>query len=673
MKRTLHLAPALLLGALGTAAAAAAQDAGPPPNFADHVEPILDEYCVDCHRGSRARNGLVLTSVPKILAGGSSGAAAMPGDPDGSLLVKVIEHTQGPFMPPDDDKIPEAERGVIRAWIAGGARVDANDEGSGAPEPEAVELPTVAAGAAAMPAPDLSTAPFTWTGRGGAVTALAVSPGAPLVAVGGLGQVSLYALPGGERPAGALLAVLPFPEGRPERLSFASSGGVLLAAGGRPGKLGVAAGYDVVTGARLFTVGEEPETVLGADLTGDLSAVVLGGPDRVLRAFDPRTGASRWESKVHTDWVTAVAVSPDSALVVSGDRAGGLAVHEAFTGREFYRPDPSRGAITSIAWRADGALFAVTDEDGAVRVFDPEAGKQTARWAAHKTPDGGALGAAWRGAGVVTVGRDGAVRATDGGGRAQGAAEKIDGPALSVAVTADGSRIAVGDLEGRVHVLAAENGDERLVLGAYPSPSGLRDLEREEEHVRVLAADLSRAVADLEGAAASLASSVETESEAQARADAAAAAEAAARRQVSAHEAMVASAAQSVAILETSRAAAAALAAELEDREAAAALVARWDELVAASRAEEERASAALTAGLAAVEAAVADVAAASDALQRSGAARAETAAARDAMEERAEEARVALAAGESRAEDVRNVWEAQLSPGGTWRAAQRD
>ena len=79
----------LLLLAVGVTAPSA-DDA--PPNFADHVSPVLRENCVSCHRGSRARNGLDLRSVKSILKGGSAGPAVVPGDSSGSLLYQVIAH-----------------------------------------------------------------------------------------------------------------------------------------------------------------------------------------------------------------------------------------------------------------------------------------------------------------------------------------------------------------------------------------------------------------------------------------------------------------------------------------------------------------------------------------------------------------------------------------------------
>jgi len=659
------LAPAL---ALALASDVRAQEGGgdAPPNFADDVEMLLSDYCTSCHRGSRAKNGLQLTSVASILKGGSSGPAVVPGDPEGSLLFKVVEHTLGPFMPPEEDKLPAEDRALLREWIASGARVDANDTGQPAAKPEAVVLPVATPGAVVLPEPGLSIEPYTWTDRGGAVTALAASPGAPLVAVGGLGQISLYALPGGERAAGELLAVLPFPEGRPERLSFASSGGVLLAAGGRPGDRGIAAGYDVATGERLFTVGDEPETVLDAAVTGDLAVVVLGGPDRVLRAYDPSTGELRWESKAHTDWVTAIAVSPGGALVASGDRAGGVVVLETFTGREFHRLDPSRGPVTDIAWRADGARVAVTDETGTVRSFDSESGRQAARWTAHKTDDGGALGLAWLSDGVVTVGRDGSVRPSNGAGQPRGKATKLDAVTLSVATSADGEWIVAGARDGVVRVIPVEEGAEALELAAYPPPAWLRTVQAAEAAAEARAEAVRRAEADIAAADAAIERSREGEAEARSAVDTATAAAEAAEAGVAASDALRETAAACVTALEAARDAAAEVGSSGGGEDD---VLARWEALLATARAEAERAVAAVDAAREAEVAAASAVDAATASLEETTAALAAQDEERATLDAALEEARAALEAARAEAAGLRRAWDAERSASGTWRA----
>src|SRR4051812_26735799 len=60
--------------------------------FSKRVKPILTNKCWACHTESKL-GGLRLDSREHVLKGGKSGPAIVPGDPDGSLLVKAISYT----------------------------------------------------------------------------------------------------------------------------------------------------------------------------------------------------------------------------------------------------------------------------------------------------------------------------------------------------------------------------------------------------------------------------------------------------------------------------------------------------------------------------------------------------------------------------------------------------
>src|SRR5262245_9062535 len=68
--------------------------------YDEHVLPLLKDKCVSCHNQDKKKGGLILNNYTKLMEGGSSGASVKAGDPDGSLLYKVISHTSEPFMPP---------------------------------------------------------------------------------------------------------------------------------------------------------------------------------------------------------------------------------------------------------------------------------------------------------------------------------------------------------------------------------------------------------------------------------------------------------------------------------------------------------------------------------------------------------------------------------------------
>ena len=68
--------------------------------FESRIRPLLHDHCLECHAGG-AEGGLRLDSLAALLAGGDSGPAAVPGQPDGSLLLKAVHYGDPALqMPP---------------------------------------------------------------------------------------------------------------------------------------------------------------------------------------------------------------------------------------------------------------------------------------------------------------------------------------------------------------------------------------------------------------------------------------------------------------------------------------------------------------------------------------------------------------------------------------------
>ena len=116
----MHFKHAILLAIaawLGDAPLARAQE---KIKYQDHVSPLFESACNSCHNADKAKGGLDLSSYQNMLKGGSSGGAVEPGNPDGSLLYKLVSHQEEPFMPHKKDKLADAQLALVAKWITGG-------------------------------------------------------------------------------------------------------------------------------------------------------------------------------------------------------------------------------------------------------------------------------------------------------------------------------------------------------------------------------------------------------------------------------------------------------------------------------------------------------------------------------------------------------------------------
>ena len=58
--------------------------------FETKIRPLLAEHCYECHGEDEQESGLRVDSLSRLLRGGEGyGAAIVPGNPDGSILISV--------------------------------------------------------------------------------------------------------------------------------------------------------------------------------------------------------------------------------------------------------------------------------------------------------------------------------------------------------------------------------------------------------------------------------------------------------------------------------------------------------------------------------------------------------------------------------------------------------
>ena len=466
---------------------------GEKVTYVDHVLPILEDKCINCHNPDESKGGLDLSTYSATLTGGSGGEIVIAEDPGSSRLFSLSAHIEEPVMPPRGTKASEKELKILSDWISGGILETSSSTARKSDKPK-IDFDSITStgkpeGPPAMPE-HLLLEPAVVTERPNSIPAMAHSPWAPILAVAGQKQVLLY-----HSEDFDLLGVLPYPEGFPQTLSFSPNGAYLSCGGGRAGKSGNVVAWDIKTGERIIEVGKEYDCVLGADVSPDLKRAIMGGPGRNIKIWDTVAGEQIASIKKHTDWMLSAAYSPDGVIFATGGRGGDLYTWEAATGYEFFTLKGHTKGVTGLSWRSDGNVLASSSEDGQIILWEMNEGSQVKKWNAHP---GGALSVAFAPNGnLVSVGRDKTLKVWQGDGKQLKSIAASSDVVLSVAISHDTARAFSGDIFGNIKVWSVESGVE--LASIVPNPPTIDDqLAYSEQRIRELTGELPKLKAGVE-------------------------------------------------------------------------------------------------------------------------------------------------------------------------------
>lgn len=317
---------------------------GPAPSYDRDVLPILRKYCSACHNDSDREGKLSFDSYDKLLAGGANGAVVTPGHGSLSRLVRVVNGSGEPKMPPKGSEAPaKSEIELLVRWIDAGAKGP-----SGAAAPLSLNTPKI---------------PVTAPARD-SIHALAIAPSGNRLALARHGSVEVYSLPDRK-----LVHRLEGLRGVVSALDFSRDGEWLAAAGGEPSLLGEAKLWRLSDVQQPKTFAGARDTLQAVRLSPDGKLLAAGGYDQRIKLWDTSSGAELRVLEGHNGPVFDLAFRPDGNVLASasGDRT--VKLWNVATGARLDTLNQPLLEQYAVAFSNDGQRVAAGGVDNRIRVW----------------------------------------------------------------------------------------------------------------------------------------------------------------------------------------------------------------------------------------------------------------------------------------------------------------
>ena len=316
-------------------------------SYGRDIAPFLEEHCLACHEEEFSNSGLSLATAEAMARGGRRGPAIVAGKGRESLIVRFMDGTRQPRMPPKTS-VPRDRIDAVARWIDQGAKVDSDAADVARVERRKQEIEEAATFASDAPPP---------------VTGLAFSSDGRALAVASYKEVILVDPATGK----TLRRLAGFPE-QVAAVAYSTDGKLLAAAGGMPGRGGEVRIWDLAGRERQVIRGHG-DVILSVAWRPGFDQIATSSLDKVVTIWDLDTGRAIRSIKNHADGVNSVAFSPDGRRLASGSSDKTAKIHDAETGLQLASLASHKDSITQVAFSPDGLLLATASLDKEMRTW----------------------------------------------------------------------------------------------------------------------------------------------------------------------------------------------------------------------------------------------------------------------------------------------------------------
>ena len=325
-------------------------------SYSRDIAPILAARCQGCHHDNKASMDFNVTSIEKLRRGGKqSGPDEMivPGKPEESRLIEVIQASAEPRMPLKLKPLSEKEISLVSEWIRQGAI----DDGP-TPQTALTSLvpPEEVLRNFSASRPEISSSPV-----------VAISADASQIAITESNFIYIYSLNQNGMPTRKLGPI----DGQISALLFSNNGESLFIAASRPGLEGVIERWEVKSAQRKLHLKVHDDQILSMKLSSDGKRIATASYDKSIVLINHESGQLAGRLMEHTDAVYDIAFDPMNAnrlASVSADRT--LKIWDLVTKKRVETLSESTAEQYSLEYSGNGKIIFGAGVDRTIRGWD---------------------------------------------------------------------------------------------------------------------------------------------------------------------------------------------------------------------------------------------------------------------------------------------------------------